>query len=292
MRGHDTAVDRRPPLPVPGEPYGAALPHLLTRATRADVRTEPFPHLVLRDAVEPALYRRLEATFPPLEQIAGGAAGSNRRVDRKAGELLGDPAIAPVWRELTAAHLAPRFFGRFADLFYPHLLALHGDLLGRAGTVPRIGVRYLDSHPSCDILLDFMIAANTPVSGESSSVRGAHVDLPNKLFTALFYMRDENDDSTGGDLELYRLRADAPRRYRERQPADTRAESQVPDRWVECVATVPYAANTLVVFVNGPHAFHGVSPRSVTPYPRRFACAVAQVEGDRFELNDLQGAPS
>jgi hypothetical protein len=260
---------------------GLALPHLLARASSADISTDPFPHLVIRDAVAEDLYQELEATFPPLEVLAGGAElGSNRRIDRRAVELLRRPEVPAVWQAFAAAHLDRDFLDRFVELFWPYLPA--------PAPAPRVGVRHQDSHPGCDVLLDFMIAANTPVVDRVSSVRGAHVDLPNKLFTALLYLRDSADDSAGGDLELYRLAPEAPRVYREPQAADFRAESQIPDRFVECVKTVPYDRNVFVIFVNGPQALHGVSPRSVTAWPRRFACAIAQVERGQFEVSALQ----
>lgn len=45
----------------------------------------------------------------------------------------------------------------------------------------------------------------------------------------------------------------------------------------QTVSTVKYDANTLVFFVNSNHAYHAVTPRSRTPYPRRFVNIVAQL---------------
>jgi hypothetical protein len=45
----------------------------------------------------------------------------------------------------------------------------------------------------------------------------------------------------------------------------------------QTVSTVKYEANTLVFFVNSNQAFHAVTRRSPTPYPRRFVNIVAQL---------------
>jgi len=35
------------------------------------------------------------------------------------------------------------------------------------------------------------------------------------------------------------------------------------------VDTIPYEPNQLVLFINGPHSFHAVTPRTKSSYPRR-----------------------
>jgi hypothetical protein len=39
----------------------------------------------------------------------------------------------------------------------------------------------------------------------------------------------------------------------------------------------------LIVFLNSIRAVHGVTARSVTPHPRRFACLIGQVAVDQFQ---------
>ena len=57
----------------------------------------------------------------------------------------------------------------------------------------------------CEVLLDAQVCVNTPVLRAASSVRGPHVDKPNKLFAGLYYLRPPGDTTTvGGELQLYR----------------------------------------------------------------------------------------
>ena len=53
--------------------------------------------------------------------------------------------------------------------------------------------------------MDCQFSINSAVT-EVSSVRGPHLDSPNKLFAGLFYMRQQGDTSTGGELDFYRLK--------------------------------------------------------------------------------------
>lgn len=55
------------------------------------------------------------------------------------------------------------------------------------------------------------------------------------------------------------------------------AGTQFEPEKLRLAAKVPYAANTLVMFINTPQALHAVTPRSFSSLPRRFVNIVAQV---------------
>ena len=134
-----------------------------------------------------------------------------------------------------------------------------------------MGVRGVDSYETTDVHLDAQISINTPVLQTPNSVREAHLDAPDKLFIGLFYLRTDDDDSTGGDLEIARWRKE-PRGMR--GPMAYR-------KFVEVVETVPYARNTLILFVNSPNSLHGVTVRSRTKAPRLFMNLVGDVSKRR-----------
>jgi hypothetical protein len=254
----------------------STVPSLLDRASARDVVLDPFPHLVVRDALEPDLYRRLVEALPPPASFGGAHGASNVRMNLMAHQVLREPAIDPLWRELVRRHTSPTFFRQVAGVFGKALLDARAparDGLERLKEL-RTGVRHVDREQDTDVLLDAMLAINTPVVGAPSSVRGPHVDLPNKLFSGLFYMRHHDDRSTGGDLELFR--------FRHRQPGGF-VGCEVEPAYVELVKTIPYEANVLVLFLNTIDAIHGVSARSVTPLARRFLCLIAQVRSPRFD---------
>jgi hypothetical protein len=99
------------------------------------------------------------------------------------------------------------------------------------------------------------------------------------LYAGLFYMRDDHDDSEGGDLELYRFNAGAP--------AFEAGSRRVPDERVTRCRTIRYASNTLVFFLHSPHALHGVSPRSPTTFPRRHVNLVGELAVPVFDLSGM-----
>jgi hypothetical protein len=249
---------------------------VLARATRADVLHDPFPHVVIEDALDPSLVDRLIEEFP-VEAITGGRSHpSNKRLNLRAATSIEDPRLSPLWREIVATHVSQGYLDQLIELFgdairetYPRFERLYGKLDDL-----RAGIRDRDTFESADVLLEAQAAVNTPVTGPASSVRRGHLDYPNKLFVGLYYLRHPDDDSTGGDLELYR--------YRPGRPVFDGHE--IDDRYIEVVKTVPYRRNTLVVFTNSRESLHGVTVRQQTGATRLFLNLGAEVRDGLFAI--------
>jgi hypothetical protein len=254
---------------------------VLQRATRADVRREPFPHLVIENALPDALADALIKEYPRLEALGVDPSENNARWSHPADLVAASPDISPVWKELIAYHASPEFFHDVVALFGEDIVRLYPkrfptlDRL-RAG---RVGMRLRDSFASHDYLMDAQISGNTPVY-EESSVKTTHVDSPWKLFSGLYYLRDPKDDSVGGDLTVDRFKPGLSR-WQWRRRFDG---VYVADDRVEPVATVRYARNTLMMFVNSLDSLHGVTVRAPTSHLRLFMNLVCEVEEPLFDV--------
>ena len=252
------------------------------------IRREPFPHLVVSDALPAAIYEELEAAWPTLEQVAGpGPLDNNRLYKLAAPAVAGNAAIAASWRTFFAYHTSADFLCRVAAVWVEELERVHPDFHAAFGR-PLAELRALSRRPGkrgnaanrgADIMLDCQFGMNSPVL-EPTSVRGPHLDNPAKLFAGLLYFRARDDDSTGGDLELYRPRTG----HRVRTSG-----SRVDPASVEISATITYAPNTLVMWLNSPLAVHGVSPRSVTGIPRRYVNLLGECYGRGVSFTDAAG---
>src|SRR5262249_17573323 len=230
-------------------------PSLLAELGPESVVTDPFPHVVVRGALDDAHADRLLAAYPPIATITRATASEgNERFDYSAADSLRDPELADEWRSFVRGHTSTAFAHRLFEIFAEHLPDAVRATPHRSGW-PRAGIRGVDGKDVTDVLLDAQISVNTPVR-TLSTVKGPHVDRPVALFAGLYYLRSPDDTSTGGDLEIYR--AVGPDTF-------TSFDGQhVPDDAVEVVETVEYAHNTLVVFLNSLRSLHGVTPRSVT----------------------------
>lgn len=253
-------------------------PKLLSGVQPGDVVTEPYAHHTRTDAVPAALYEELAQGFPSLGVIVNDRMdiGSNEAVRMTAKQVLGDRRISPLWREFFEYHTSAEYWREVARLFAIHFRREFPGLeekIGRAYEDWRVMPRGYAG--DADVRLDCQFVMNTPVT-QKSSVKTAHIDLCDKIFSALFYMRDPRDRSEGGDLCLYDWRRD-PRFIKHRALT----------RDVALVKTVPYRPNSYLCFVNSPQAVHGVSPRETTDVPRRYINFIAELPIKAFEPKQM-----
>ena len=252
---------------------------ILSRARAMDITSEPFPHLVIHDALDSDYYAKLATEFPAAEIILNGREPlSNRNFRYTANDALDDDRISGHWREFIRYHASQEFFGEVQALFGSHIRMLHSLLetsVGKPLADWKSSVRFRE--PQLDIALECQFAYGTPVE-RRSRVIGPHVDREVALFAGLFYMRDDADDSDGGDLELYEFTG---------PPAFEEETRCVPDDRVKCFRSIRYAKNTLVFFLHSSRSLHGVTPRGLTVHPRLHINFVGELSTRVFDLTSL-----
>ncbi len=262
---------------------------VLQRATKADVRLDPYPHIVLPDALPEDLYEELAATFPSPHTLTGAGGENNKRWNYLAWRVRRNGAIPKLWRDFIAYHASQAFYDEIAALFAEAVCATYPARFPDEASVKalRAGLREYDTFARADILMDAMFSGNTPVR-TATSVRTTHVDRGDKLFSGLFYMRPDDYDAVGGDLTISRFRA---------HPDDPQARfalfdgPYVDDAHVEHVHTVRYARNLLVLFINSLDAIHGVTVREPSDQTRLFINLVGEIEKPLY-LVDKKAGPA
>lgn len=250
---------------------------ILRGITRADIRHEPYSHVVVENCLPAPLYAELAQAFPPddtilrLAKSARRGTRPNSRHDVSAHDLLSDPAcLSQGWREFVRYHVSNAFFQEFVALLGPEIMAAHPKLerrLGRPLHELRTAVRCAPGANDSEIALDCHIGINTPAR-RRSSVRRVHADAPDELFAALFYFRAADDRATGGDLEIFRWKRDRAHLF---------VGSEVDESDAEPVRTVTYKPNTAVIFINSESALHAVSARDPSPISRRLVNIMGRV---------------
>jgi hypothetical protein len=253
-------------------------PKLLSSVEPSDIVTEPYAHYTRTGVVPASLYQELAADFPSLATIVNDRTdiGSNEAVRMTTKQVLSDRRISPLWREFFEHHTSAEYWRDVTRLFASHFRREFPGLeerIGRAYEDWRVMPRGYAGE--ADVRLDCQFVMNTPVT-RKSSVKTAHIDLCDKIFSALFYMRDPRDHSQGGDLDIYDWR---------REPRFVKHRTLMRD--VELVKTVPYQANSYLCFVNSPAAVHGVSPRDETDVPRRYINFIAELPIKAFEPKQI-----
>ena len=232
---------------------------------------EPFPHVVIRQALPPELYAKLDNEYPSINTILldGEVPGNNRRYQINAKRGLSTDVLHESWREFVQYHVSPKFWSEVVAKLGPAIRHVYPELEDQMGRDLRDFSMSVRGEAESDIVLDCQPGLNSPVT-RVSSVRGPHVDNPVELFAGLLYFRSPEDNSTGGDLILHRHRHSSPIFW---------GKAGLWESDVEPFATIPYEANTLVLFINGIKAVHAVTPRSLTQHPRRLVNFIGEICG-------------
>lgn len=257
-----------------------AVHSVLEGVTPDDLQDFGFPVLIRANALPEDYFLALAESYPDYGSLPGSEGRKkNTRYRWEAERCLAYPAMPEIWRRFIAYHSSHAFFDEVRRIFGAALLRQHPGLqrnFGKALEDFSVGLRRQDKRGDPrnledDIVLDVQLSWNPPVA-KPAAPRGPHLDNPNKMYNSLLYFRDPEDSSNGGDLTFHRLK----------QPGYPRPKaSRIDASTVTEIATVPYAANTLVLFVNAPQAIHSVSPRSVSPATRRFVAIMGDCYGGR-----------
>lgn len=262
---------------------------VLQRATKANVKSDPFPHVVVRNALPEALYEELAASFPPIETITNRMGKNNRRFNYGAPDVRKNPRISQLWKDFIAYHASQAFLDEIVELLgddynrlYPERFPTRDSLRLRAG------LREVEPFGACDVQMDALLAGNTPVK-EASSVRSSHVDRGDKLFSGLFYMRPDDYDAVGGDLTLSRFKPEVAGDEKRLQLFDA---AYVEDRHLDVADTIVYDKNLLVLFINSVDSVHGVTIRQPSDKTRIFINLVGEIEKPLYIVNEDGGPVS
>jgi hypothetical protein len=251
---------------------------ILGGVTRADIRHEPFAHVVVEGCLPAPLYAELARSFPTDELILRleksnklGRVKPNSRHDVGAQCILDNPGcFSASWQEFVRYHVSNVFFQEFIGLMALEISATHPELerqLGRPLCELRTGILDSPEAGGCEIALDCHIGINT-TSRRRSSVRRVHTDAPDELFAALVYFRADNDAARGGDLEIFRWKRGRAHRFVGSEVSESDAERSY------TVATNP---NTAVIFINSATALHAVSAREPSLVSRRLVNIMGRI---------------
>lgn len=247
---------------------------------RGKIEEAPYFHLVVEDALPRDLADALVAGMPPLEVFTGpGRPGNNQRFALPTPRAVADPRASREWKQAVAAinedpqdllDWITRNLGARIRAAYPDFEDRYGPLEGLEAVPRARGGRQRHQ-----IGIDAQVVANSPAIRDGTRVRGPHLDLPDKLFSGLLYLRRPEDDSTGAELELFEARSDDP---------TFEPGNDIPAEAVRHVRTYPYRHNLLVFPLNTPRAIHGVSPRRRTVHPRYHVHIVGEMAAPLFSI--------
>lgn len=246
---------------------------LLQNFKSENFKTEPFPHIIIKNALPTKLYDELLEKYPVKKfQEMLKYNNSNERLDlmfknskkKKSLHIWDELEIPSCWKNFFLENTGDKFKNKFRDIF------------GKA-----FKDKYNKIFPNNDFIYsNIAVSANSPVKEKSNKVRSAHLDQPSKLYTGLFYLRDKNDNTPGGDLDLLTWNKDITDNIEKSYLA---TKSEIDTRNVNVFKTIKYENNTFVIFLNSINSLHGVTERSVTSFIRKFCVLTGTLNYTLFQ---------
>ncbi|MDC3156824.1 2OG-Fe(II) oxygenase, partial [Pelagibacteraceae bacterium] len=113
-------------------------------------------------------------------------------------------------------------------------------------------------------------------SGDTKVIE-PHLDNPVEFYAALLYMKDEDDNSDGGNLTTYDFK-NKPSFY---------GKSRVREENVNLIEEIEYKKNRLVMFLNSPYSIHGVTKRSKTNFYRKYINIIGEFNFELFNYRNF-----
>lgn len=242
------------------------------------VHTDPYPHVVIEDALPWPLYEALENEFPEEQVLDDNNAYDQGICYRLKADKLLDPSVnvPDVWREFTKYHTSAEWFNEVTALFQNHM----PKVLHKKFTEDDLGARgWADAGKN--IWTDCQLVVHKPI--QEKTTRTPHIDNPMEMWAGLLYMPHKNDNSTGGEFQIHSTLSNVKK-------VDKKAGRQIYETDLgPVVKTVPYKRNTFVMFANNsPNTVHGVSLRENATMTRRSVNVIGEFKRGYATMYNVQ----
>lgn len=235
--------------------------------TKDDLILDPCPYFAIYDALPQSLYQQLVDEYPEAHMLQDGKTHFQARRYRQHEFEQG--TVSNLWQEFVAYHNSFEYKNRVLNLFEPALEKYYSNFMAELELAP-VSARHGGQKGSVQMEVQFVLNGM-----QENTVRTPHLDNSRELFAGLLYMRKDEDISTGGDISVFRRLVDKPEYHGTRE---------VNVDQVETAGSVPYRANTMIMFLNTSDSIHGVSPRLGANCVRRYVNIDAHQDRKLFVL--------
>jgi len=241
--------------------------NILQNFNKNNYFTHPYPHFFINKCFPDKIYNQLSNDYKLiinyLSKNYDFKTLNNTRLQINSENFLKEDFFKKtIWYEFIKYHTSKEFlqdlvliFEKDLENYYPEIYKAFNNFYNEKNYLK---IRNNDNK-SHRFVIDCQPGINTPVI-EKSNVRGPHVDNPVEIFGGLFYLRDENDNSKGGDLDIYD--AENNKIYFEGK-AEVKNISKL-----KKVKMYKYDKNQCIFFLNSLKTIHGVTERSETKFTR------------------------
>lgn len=247
---------------------------VLQNKANIQLRLKPFPYFIIDDALPWDLYNSLNQNFPEFDKIISSNVGLNDYKENTAYRLnaaqsLSDQSISEEWKNFIQYHTSHEFTDELFEIFKESIKEIYKVGKENLPNEKNIGVRFRDKsffNTDCQFVI------NTPTNGDTTVIE-PHLDNPKEFYAGLLYMKEQGDDSNGGNLTTHEF-IGKPSFY---------GKSRVREENVKLIEEIEYKQNRLAVFLNSPYSIHGVTKRSKTNHYRKYMNIIGEFNKELFD---------
>ena len=230
---------------------------------------EPYPHIVIENALPENYYKQLAKDFPTqqIKETLPCIQGHTYRYLANDVLFMKTIPVTDLWKNFFETHTSQKFYDRVLEIFAEDITyktAQYRKKIDVRGHAPG----------KIEVVTDTQFVVHTPTDG---TTRTTHLDNPQELYAGLLYFRQPNDNSTGGDFEIYET--NEIKEVFKRKGREIKEEQDK-----KLVKTITYKPNTFVMFLNTNKSVHGVTPRQNADLDRLSINIIAETnqKGNEF----------
>lgn len=233
-----------------------------------DYFSHPFPFFLINNAYDEKTYDYLEKDYKLFHnyfQKNLRYKENNIRLQITTQEFFNSKLFTnSIWKDFIEFHTSKVFFMQLVEIFrkdmekiYPKIV----NIIDKENNQENfLGIRNEKNKKKFKFVADCQPGINTPTIYKSS-VRESHLDNSAELFAGLFYLRDNLDNSSGGDLEVMKIKKNKKAIFYKKSLVQNQSDLHVYKK-------IKYEKNKVIFFLNTKDSIHRISPRSETNIPR------------------------
>jgi hypothetical protein len=232
--------------------------NILEKFDRSNYFSHPFPHFIIHDALDYKEYLELEKEYEKIDLYFSSKKEykkNNIRLQFNQNDLKNLNVDLPNWSKFMDFHSSEVFFKKLFEIFLNDLKIKYPSLVDEILINPKQFTHYCQP------------GINTPVKSKTT-VRIPHLDKYDTLFTGLFYLKPEEDKTSGGDLVIYES---IKKNYFYSKLEVSNLNSVIVNKKLK------YDKNVFICFLNSEKAIHSVTERNVTNKTRRLVNFITKV---------------
>ena len=241
---------------------------LLQNFKNTDFYVDPFPHVIIHDALPEETYAKLKDAAP--SDLIPDKSLDNVRGNIYFNQIENRPQNK-MFLEFLNYHNSEEYYEEFTSIFKDQLNEFYPNLINTTRKlIKKKNFFYNKSlKPKKENFVRFSssYSYNTPVKS-SSFIVGPHLDHYDKINFGLYYLRLDEDKSEGGDLVLYKWK-NGYNNFQKKNILFTERKSNMSSH-TESLKTLKYKKNTFILVLNSIDSLHGVTPREKTDHIRQF----------------------